>query len=203
MWAVLLLHPYLTHTRFTIKTNHHSQKITSNLTDNTGRIPRLRLRPSEYEFKKVSCARIKHRTAYVLSSLTTTGENITTIEDYLLDPVANVTEKERDIYIIDATCEERLYLKAEPPLTENTQLSKEELNLKVANDSYRRMAEAGVGHSISESTVDKKRLFIRNSSVDDAKQIVAQSSLRTYTLHVYHYPPIAAYPGQRRVLNTF
>lgn len=92
-----------------------------------------------------------------------TGMDHTSVADDLPILAVDVSDNERDFYVIHAKCEEVLLLKVEPQRANNTPLSEDEIIVGQANDSHITIVATQVCHFISEFTIEKTRLLFRNS----------------------------------------
>lgn len=77
-----------------------------------------------------------------------------------------------------------------------------ELILAQRIDVSCRIAAAQVGRASSEFSINSNTLIVRRSIVDGAIQIAVAPLTRKYILMVSRHPPIAWYPGYRRVYDT-
>lgn len=197
MWAVLLLCPRLENTGFTTRTDHDALKWILILIGSFGRLARWRYRLSEYEFDVFQQAGIKDQATDALFCLQTTVEGHTPLEDDLSILAIDVTEIEEDIRIIDTNCGEVLPLSDKLPLKDSATPSEEETIFGEADDIYCRVSATQVGHSNSKINFKKLGIFIRNSRLDEAKQIFVPLSFRQLILYLFHYHPMAGHPAQR------
>lgn len=66
VWALLLLHPYLEGSRFTVRTDHSALQWLPNLVHTSGKLARWRLRLSNWEFDVINQPGVKHQAADAL-----------------------------------------------------------------------------------------------------------------------------------------
>lgn len=99
VWAVQTLRPYLYGEHFLVHTDHSSLRWLLNVTDQSGRLIRWRLRLSEYDFEVV-CKKCKANTqADALSRLPTTIETVEPIDDEI--PCFTTVERTRLMGYLD------------------------------------------------------------------------------------------------------
>lgn len=85
IWIVTLLRPCLGGTRLTLRTDHEALQLILTKPESTEKLPRSRLRLSEFKFDILYRAGIKTQAADTLSRLSTNGEEKSPLHDEVSD----------------------------------------------------------------------------------------------------------------------
>lgn len=78
----------------------------------------------------------------------------------------------------------------------------DEIIIEQATDSCCFTATLYIGTTQSESCSDIRGILVWKSRPDESIRIVNPALLQRKILYLYHYPPIAKHPGQRKLYDT-
>lgn len=154
-------------------------------------------------FDVVHCAGIKHHDADALFCLRTWREDKTLLKENLpIFALDSSDDYNTNVHINNASSEGITPLTATVASSVNTPPTENEFNIEQESDPYCKKALVHVGHPHSEFQSNHRGLLIHESTVNNATKIVVPSLLHKHFLHLVHHPPIAGYPGQRRIYDT-
>lgn len=99
VWSTLLLRLFLGGSRFLFQTDRNSFRLIVNVTDDSGRLTRWRLRLLEFDFDAEHQAGVKHQAANALQRLLSNDIDIADLEDDLSDMLIHDVDFAKYIFL--------------------------------------------------------------------------------------------------------
>lgn len=192
--------------RSTIRMDHDCQKWIPDLVDATGTIACLRLCLSEFEIEAIRWAVNNHQEANALSRIPTNDVDRTSVEDdtpiVVTDGTSNHSEK---MALHQLGCQFTTYVvEVNDDLWERSSDTPtiEEILQKQASDPFCEQADGQIGKSGSQYSDYLNALFIGNTAIHCAIQILVLTAPRNRLLYHSNQLVMVGSPGQWRMYES-